>query len=209
MTPDPVPDAPPRVGIFGGTFDPPHVGHVRVVADVADALGLGRVVWVPAGEPPHKRTATPAALRLAMALAAAREDDRFEVSSLELERPGPSYTVDTLRELRRELPESELFLILGADQYRAFDTWRDPDEILALARLAVMDRNGASARASRPDAVSRAEAAGESPVLFVPVERIDVSSSGVRAAIRSNADIAGLVPESVREIIAARGLYRG
>jgi nicotinate-nucleotide adenylyltransferase len=176
---------------------------VNVAADVADALGLERVLLVPAGEPPHKpsRAVTPAELRLEMTRAAAAGDPRLEVSTLELDRPGPSYTVDTLRALDRLMPDAELFLILGADQFRVFDTWHEPEAIARLARLAVMDREGASARALAGDQPGAAEA------VFAPVRRIDVSSTEIRERCREGRDISGLVPPAVQEIIARERLY--
>jgi len=170
---------------------------------VADALGLERVIWVPAGDPPHKRgSLTPSALRLEMVRAAAESDPRFEVSTLEIDREGPSYTVDTVRELRRLYPTAELFLILGVDQFRTFAEWRDPRGIVQHARLAVMDRAGERA----------AEAAPAIPVgdpAFVPVRRVDVSSTDVRVSRRDGADISARVPPAVHAIIARERLYSG
>jgi nicotinate-nucleotide adenylyltransferase len=119
-------------------------------------LRLDPVLWIPAGEPPHKDAWQPsvASSRLAMVRAAASADDRFEVSAIEVERSGPSYTVDTVRALRAELGDADLFLIIGVDQYRAFDAWRNPAGILAHACLAVMDRVGESARAVHPDVLT-------------------------------------------------------
>jgi nicotinate-nucleotide adenylyltransferase len=191
------------VGIFGGTFDPPHSGHVAVAADVADALALDRVLWIPAAEPPHKPrgSVTAAETRLAMVRVAAASDPRFQVETLELERAGPSYTVDTVRELRRRMPDAELFLIVGADQLGAFDSWRDPAGIVEQVRLAIMDRGGESAQSA-----TRALPAGAKPVL-VPVRRIDVSSTDVRARVRAGLETGALVPEGVRAIIERERLY--
>ncbi len=193
------------MGIFGGTFDPPHVGHVAVAGDVADFLGLDRLLFVPAGEPPHKsgEAVTPAALRLTMVRAAADADPRFEVSTLEIDRPGPSYTVDTVRALRSSLPGAELFVIVGADQLRVFDTWHEPEEIVRLARLAVMDRGGQSAE-TLADGLPLA-----SDAVFVPVTRVDVSSTMVRERRLQGRDIRDLVPDAVREIIERERLYSG
>lgn len=192
-----------RLGVFGGTFDPPHVGHARVAADVADALGLERVLWIPAGVPPHKpeRDVSPADVRLEMVGAAVRSDPRFEASAIECERPGPSYTADTLEALRRAMPEAELVLILGADQFADMASWREPERILRLAELAVMDREGASARLARPDL------AGAERARFVPVRRVDVSSTLVRQQAAEGRDVTELVPPGVAEIIEREGLY--
>lgn len=199
-----------RVGIFGGSFDPPHVGHVRVAADVADRLALDRVLWVPARHSPFKREqdVTPPAVRLEMVRAAAALDPRFEVDARELDRPGPSYTVDTLEEIRRERPEAELFLILGADQFAAFPRWREPERILRLASLAVMDRDGMAARTLLAPAVQASVPEVAAGAVFVPVGAVDVSSTGVRDAVARGADPAGLVPPAVADVIRARGLYR-
>lgn len=201
----PEPGRRPRLGVFGGTFDPPHVGHTRVAADVADALGLERVLWIPAGVPPHKpeRAVSPAAVRLAMVRAATRSDPRFEASTLECERPGPSYTVDTLEALHDAAPARDLVLILGADQFAGLASWRAPERILELAELAVMDRGGESGRLARPDL------RGAERARFVPVRRVDVSSTEVRRRVRSGRDIGGLVPPGVAEIVEREALYVG
>jgi len=195
-----------RVGVFGGTFDPPHVGHVAVARDVADALALDSVLWIPARTPPHKtdREISPAPVRREMAAAAAAADPRFEVSDVELEREGPSWTVDTLRLLRARDPEAKLFLILGADQVRTLDTgWREPEEVLRLATLAIMDRAGSSASEAAP------ELPGMEGAVHVPVTRVDVSSSGIRARVRAGGDVAELVPPGVLEVILREALYVG
>jgi len=196
---------PLRLGLFGGTFDPPHNGHVAVAKDVADALNLNRLLWIPAGEPPHKaqQDVTPASLRLEMVLAATAEDARFEVSDVETAREGPSYTVDTLGEVRRKFPHATLYFIVGADEYDALATWRAPEQVLELARLAVMDRGGARAADNMPDV------AGADAAEFVAVERIDISSTRVRAHIAAGLDAADLVPPGVATIIERAGLYRG
>lgn len=194
-----------RIGVFGGTFDPPHVGHVRVARDVADALSLDEVLWVPAREPPHKIGAelTPPSLRLKMARAAANGDPRFRVSDVELRRPGPSYTVDTLRSVRsdRTGAETRLFLIMGFDQYRDFASWRAPDEIRSLATLAIMDRGG--------EGLGEADDGDREGIVRVPVQRVNVSSTEVRARVGGGADISDLVPPAVERIIRDEGLYQG
>lgn len=198
--------------MFGGTFDPPHRGHCSVALDVAEALDLDEVIWVPAGNPPHKkRRLTPAHLRLRMVRAATSGEPRFRVSEVEIHREGVSYTVDTLDALHDEAPDAELYLIVGLDQYRIFDTWREPARILTLASLAVMDREGESIVAA--EGVSGDEAVPGRPlapgaVISVPVERIDISSTQVRAAVRRGEAIEQLVPREVARIIEAEGLYQ-
>lgn len=188
-----------RIGVFGGTFDPPHLGHLIVGADAYAALGLDRLLFVPAGVPPHKRTRprTAARLRAEMTHAAVRDDSRFRADDLELRRTGPSFTVDTLRELAERNPGAELFLLIGADNAREFSSWRAPGEIVRLAKLVVLARDGL-------------EGEGEAayPALRVPVTRVDISSTEVRRRTRMGISIRYMVPEPVRGIIEREGLYR-
>jgi nicotinate-nucleotide adenylyltransferase len=136
-----------------------------------------------------------------MVRAAAAHDPRFEVATLEIERSGPSYTIDTVREIGLALPDAELFLIMGVDQFRAFAGWRDPKEIVRRARLAVMDRGGESAAVFAP------EVPGSRDAFFVPVRRVDVSSTDIRAGRRRGEDVGASVPAGVREIIEHERLY--
>jgi nicotinate-nucleotide adenylyltransferase len=191
-----------RVGVFGGTFDPPHVGHLIVAQDIVEALGLDVLVWMPAREPPHKdrQSVSPADARLELTRAAVGGDERFEVSEVEMEREGPSYTVDTLRRLRQALPRAVLHLVVGADQFQAFGSWREPEEIGRLATVAVMDREGA-------DLTPAGSRASPVPHAVVPVTRIDISSTDVRARVRSERSIRYLVPAAVRRIIEEKRLY--
>lgn len=163
------------------------------------------MLWIPAGEPPHKslEQVSSRGIRLEMVRAAALSDPRFEVSAIEIDRPGPSYSVDTVRALSAELPEADLFLIVGVDQFRDFGTWRAPDGITRLARLAVMDREGQSA-----DALADTVAGGREAI-FVPVRRIDISSTAVRAEVREGHEIGKWVPSGVAAIIEREGLYSG
>lgn len=200
------PGDPLRLGIFGGTFDPPHVGHVRVARDVADALALDRVLWIPAGVPPHKDAAgiTDGDVRLEMVRAAAQADPRFQVVDLEVRRTGPSYTVDTLRALAADNPGAELNLIVGADQVRTFEHgWKEPLEILRLATLVLMDREGEAAPLVAPDLP------GMERAVHVAVTRVDVSSSQVRSQVAAGRSVADLVPAGVHAVMAREGLYRG
>src|SRR5262245_36348699 len=129
-----------RTGVFGGTFDPPHLGHLIVAQDVVEKLALDRLLLVPAALPPHTPDSepAPAALRARMVEAAIGNHPRIQMSPIELDRPGPSYTVDTLRALRESSPGDELFLVIGADQLRSFSSWRSPEEVSRLARLVVI-----------------------------------------------------------------------
>lgn len=190
---------PRRTGILGGTFDPPHVGHLRVAEDVRVAMQLGEVLLVPAGVPPHKlgQQVTSPTLRLEMTRAAVHGVAGLEVSDIEVERAGPSYMVDTLRSLAVERPGEELFLVIGADQWAEFGGWKEPEEVARLAHVLVMARNGA-------EPVAR-ESMRWSPVT---VTRVDVSSTEVRERVRVGASIEDMVPAQVAEIIARENLYR-
>jgi len=188
--------SPLRLGLFGGTFDPPHLGHLVVAQDVVDALRLDRLLFVPAGVPPHKlgRRISPAETRLEMVRAVTAGNPAFEVSDAELSRVGPSYTVDTLAYFRQLYPDAEIFFVLGADQAAAFDTWREPEKVASLANLVVLAREGIQV----PD--------GE----FVPVHvtRLDISATGIRGRVREGRSIRYLVPDEVRKIIESNRLYR-
>lgn len=189
-----------KLGVFGGTFDPPHLGHLVACSDAAQALGLSRVLWVPAAVHPLKLASVqaPPGARLEMARAAVEGDPRFEVDALELERTGPSYTVDTLRELQARHPEAELYFLTGADNLRDLPRWKEPAQVARLARLVVVSRQGEGVPPGLPY-----------PAVAVPVTRVDVSSTEVRRRVRAGETIRYLVPEPVRAVIERRGLYRG
>ena len=197
-------ETPLRIGLFGGTFDPPHRGHIAVAADVADALGLDQVLWIPAGQPPHKSSLStaPLVLRLEMTRAVIGVDSRFKMSRIEAERMGPSYTVETARVLKDGCPETKLFLIIGTDQFRQLHLWKDPEKLLSLVELVVMDRDGKTGRDHTP------HLAGVENAHFVPVRKIDISSTDVRMAVNGGQNVSMLIPSVVEEIIAREGLYR-
>lgn len=188
-----------RVGVFGGTFDPPHLGHLVAASDAFRVLRLERMLFVPAADPPHKRgrVHTPAATRLEMAAAAIAGDPCFAADDLELRRGGPSYTADTLRELHRRAPADELFLLLGADAVRDLPTWHQPGAVARLAVLAAMTREGEGADPTLPY-----------PAVPVPVTRVDVSATEIRRRVAAGESIRYLVPEAVRAIIERDELYR-
>lgn len=198
---------PRKIGVYGGTFDPPHVGHLIVAGDACEALGLDRLLFVPSAVPPHKRHSVEATaeVRMEMVSAAVGGDERFEVSDLELRRHGPSYTVDTLRTLRERYPGAELYLLVGADVVPDLPTWRAPEEIFRLARLAVLARAGDVGEHGGEGA---SEGRGPIPFVRVPVTRVDVSATEVRRRAREGRPIRYLVTDPVRAIIEREGLYR-
>ena len=197
------PDAARRVGVFGGTFDPPHLGHATAAGEVADALALDLVLWVPAATPPHKDgDIAPGALRRLLVEAAVAHDPRFELCDLELERGGVSYTVDTLRRLRADHPRWRMSLLLGSDLVGDFRRWKEPDAILRLAEPVAIARPGADPRSHVP----RGAAARFRTVAVTP---IDVSSSKVRERLRTGLSVRNMVSPPVMAIIEREGLYRG
>ena len=198
-----------RIGVLGGTFDPPHLGHLWLATLAADAMGLDRVLFMPAAQPPHKATneVSRATDRLLMTRLAIEGNPRFELCPIELERPGPSYTVDSLAELLRMEPEgTQLFLVMAADSLAAIDTWREPDRILELADWVV----GPRPDALPPDRASLAErfgsAAGRIHLLDGPA--LAISSTALRARVAAGDAIDYLVPRAVEALISERGLYR-
>jgi nicotinate-nucleotide adenylyltransferase len=192
-----------RLGLLGGTFDPPHIGHLIAAQDALHSLELERVVLVPAALPPHKqdRSVSAAGHRLAMLRLACAEDCWLGVETIELERAGPSFTVDTLRTLATR--GHELFLLLGTDQYAEFATWREPDTVRRLATLGVLRRGGEEVQTSSAEA-----AAGYLPIRDVPVTRVDISSTLIREAVAAGRPIRYLVPAAVESYIREQGLYR-
>ena len=190
------------LGIFGGSFNPPHVGHLAVAEACAEAAGLDRVLWMPAPAPPHKAAAGLVAPehRLAMACLATAGNARFAVSDAEFRRPGPHYTVDTLRALRDEHAATDFALVLGGDSLAQFHTWREPGAILGLARLVVYARPGSDLSDVAPDVLAR--------TTRVDGLGLDLSATELRARITAGRSVRYLVPDAVLAYIDAHGLYR-
>ncbi len=197
-----------RLGILGGTFDPPHVGHLWLAALAAEALDLERILFMPAAQPPHKggRLVTRATDRLLMTRLAIAADPAFELCPIEMERTGPSYTVDSVAELKRAYPGTQLFLVMAADSLAEIDTWREPDRLLAAAEWIVGPRPGSEL----PDrsALEDRFGAGASRIHLLAGPSLDVSSSEIRRRVAAGHTIRYLVPRNVEELIIERGLYR-
>ena len=196
-----------RIGIFGGTFNPPHIAHLICAQEAHRELALDRVLFVVAAIPPHKRVEyEPGARhRLELARLAVAGDERFEVSAMELEREGPSYTVDTLTELSARAPTDELVLILGGDIAAGLPDWHRVDRVLELAVPAIAKRRG-TARGEVEDALQSLPGGGRARFFQMP--RIGVSSTMLRRRVRTGQPIDYFVPEPVRGYVAAHGLYR-
>lgn len=194
----------PRIGLLGGTFDPPHVGHLIVAGEASWQLGLDRVLLVPVNVPPHKPSgpSLDPPTRLRLVERAVEGDPRLEASRIEVDRPGPSYTADTLSALAADDPSAELWFLMGADQLLALSSWRSPERIVELARLAVVPRQGHSHR--ELEAVAERVAPGRVDWLGCP--EIGISSSEIRRRIREGQPIRHLVPPGVEDELRLRGL---
>jgi nicotinate-nucleotide adenylyltransferase len=214
-----------RVGILGGTFNPIHAGHLHAAEQVLAQLGLARIVFVPAADPPLKRNAgetiAPAAQRLAWVRAALRDHPSFTADDLELHRAGPSYTIDTLRALRAKLAPAPLVFILGEDAFAELDLWREPAALLTLADFAVMTRppgRGKPLRCLISESLGAAiewAADGESGthrsagtrVARVAITALDVSATDIRRRIRTHESVRYLLPEAIHDDVIASGAY--
>jgi nicotinate-nucleotide adenylyltransferase len=195
-----------RLGLFGGTFDPIHLGHLILAEQCRESCGLDRVWFVVAGEPPHKpgdRTAV--AHRLEMARIAVAGHPQFMVSELEAARPGPHYSVETLEAVHRERPDEELFFLIGADSLSELVTWREPARIAQLATIVVVNRPGLAeaASASLPDFGPAAHR-----LISVTIPPIGIASTDLRRRLAGGRSIRYLVPRGVEAYIEANGLYR-
>ena len=181
------------MGVFGGSFDPPHVGHAIVAKDLLEQLQLDRLLVIPAGVPPHRSVALPASVRLDLTRKLFHDLAPIEVSDLEQALLKPSYTIDTLRVLVSRFPDSQLVLIMGTDQFSVLDTWKDFEKLPELAEIAVMRRGG--------DEPMRSTGTAEIEYIVVDVMRIDISSSQVRQRLREGRSIRSLVPDSILQDI--------
>jgi nicotinate-nucleotide adenylyltransferase len=195
-----------RLGILGGTFDPPHIAHLVMADQARSQLNLSRVLVVLAGQPPHKlgRPVTPTEHRLVMTQLAIADDPNLVLSRVDVDRPGPHYTADTLAVLRAAHPEDELYLLIGSDSLRDLRTWRDPVRIVAQARLAVMRRPDAE-----PDmrALEAALPGISARVEWVDTPWLDISSSDIQRRVRAGLSIRHLVSTAVERYIVEHGLY--
>jgi nicotinate-nucleotide adenylyltransferase len=188
-----------RLGMLGGSFDPPHVGHLLIAIDAFEALALDKLVFIPAAVQPLKvgQAGASAAHRLTMVRRLVADDPRFAVDAIEAERAGLSFSVDTVAAYAEGYPEAERFFLVGADVVESFGSWREPDRIARLAQIVVVRRG----KEESGEAVGRG-------FRQLETRRIDVSSTEIRARIRAGQSIHGFVPPAVAEYIATAGLYR-
>jgi len=194
-----------KLGVLGGAFDPIHYGHLQIAEEARERFALDAVLFMPAGEPPHKpRGQASAEKRFLLAELATANNPRFAVSRLEIDRPGPSYTADTLEALREQYPEVELYLIIGADMAMDFPTWRDPARILSLARLVAATRPGVPEDRLRRHLATPAMRGVE--LLVAP--GLAISSTELRQRVREGKSLRYLTPDAVIEFIEKEGLYK-
>jgi len=197
---------PDRIGVLGGTFDPVHNGHLHIADTLRTALNLDRVLWVPAGRPPHKTDQIVSSDRdrlamLDLALAGSATD---EISTIDIDRSGPSYTADTVEILTGLFPTARLFFLMGEDSLRDLPTWQHPERILRVADLAVAGRPGVE---TDLESLELQVPGVRKRVHVVPTEEVAISSSEIRRRVREDHSIRGLVPANVEKYIRDHGLY--
>lgn len=190
-----------KVGIFGGTFNPPHMGHLIVAERVRTGLGLDKIVFIPSYISPHKQEGESdlAEERLAMTELAVLSNEKFECSDIEVTKKETSYSLHTLEYLMGQYPEDSFYLIVGMDNYLTFHLWKKPKKILELTTLVVMNRPGYAKQIN--------EIIGTDNVVFVDVPSVDISSSDIRQRVKEKKSIHSLVPDNVEEYIVSCRLY--
>ncbi len=193
-----------KVGIFGGTFNPPHIGHLIVAEFIREEFELDKIIFVPCASPPHKQNLDYLSQlvepehRFEMVKIAIKGNPFFEVSDIEIKRGGISYTIDTINQMLERFPSYNFYLLLGADQFRDFHLWRKPDEIVKKVQLIVFNRPGFVIFESRFLPFAK----------FATIPNVDISASAIRFRIKSGKSIKYLVPPEVEEYIYKNGLYR-
>ncbi len=195
------------IGILGGTFDPPHIGHLILAEYAVDALDLSRLLFVPAADPPHKlhEDKTPVPHRLAMLERAIADNPRFDLSRVDVDRPGPHYSLDMVTLLKAQYPAAEWYFVMGSDSLRDFPTWRHPEALIRLCRLAVMRRPGDGVHAAMHEAVLPGLA---ERVVMIDAPLVGVSSSGIVERLRRGQSARYLLPDSVLAYIQQHQLYK-
>lgn len=196
------------LGILGGTFDPIHIGHLRIAEAVYERIALEQIIFIPAFVPPHKvgQDYAPAEHRYAMTELAVKPYPHFTVSDMELRRSGVSYTIDTLRELRHKYPEKELYFIIGADSVAQLHTWNSIDKMLQLATFVAAGRPGYEG--VMEEVVHHLGAAAAERIMLLHTPEYDISSTEIRTRLQEGASLAGLVPRAVEQYIVAHNLYQ-
>ncbi|MDN4525465.1 nicotinate-nucleotide adenylyltransferase [Fictibacillus fluitans] len=188
-----------KIGIFGGSFHPPHNGHLLIAQEALTAFSLDEVIWMPANHPPHKQLVLGVSNedRIELVKAAIQDNAKFSLSLIEFEREGPSYTIDTIRELQRENPDHEYFFIIGGDMLDSLDTWHEIDELSRMVTFIAINRSGHPLNAEKNPY--------QAAMLEVPL--FEVSSSLIRERLSDGGNTTYLIPERVRKQIEVKGLY--
>jgi len=191
-----------KIGIFGGSFNPPHTGHLIVIESVRDILHFDKILFIPSAQTPNKQNTllAPSSVRLEMTQLAIKGSRYFEVSDIELQRRGISYTIDTVNELVVRYPRAEVSLIIGADNLMDFESWKTPDEILAKSALVVMNRPGIEFRSLKSKYARSAN--------FVNVPQIGISGTDIRRRVKLGHSIHYMVPQAVEDYITQKRLYK-
>jgi nicotinate-nucleotide adenylyltransferase len=195
-----------RIGLFGGTFDPPHLAHLILGEYAAEALGLSTLLFVPAADPPHKRNEekTPVEHRLAMLALAVADNPRFTISRVDIDRPGPHYSVDTVQIVQSENPGADIFFVIGSDSLRDLLTWHRPDLLIERCTLAVIRRPGADVR---PEMHQNELPGLAAQVQMVDAPLLEISSTSIARRLREGRSVRYLVPDGVLTYIGDNQLY--
>ena len=196
-----------RIGILGGTFDPPHVGHLILAEYSAEALELDHLFIAPAADPPHKQgeIKTPVQHRLAMLECAISDNERFSLSRIDIDRPGPHYSLDTIRIVSEQFPDAELYFVMGGDSFRELPTWHRPQEIIKLCKIVVMRRPYDNIR---PDMHENIVPGLAQRVIVIDAPLLEISSTDIVERLRRGKSVRYLVPDAVLAYIEEHGLYQ-
>lgn len=189
------------LGLFGGTFNPIHSGHLIVAEDARELLCLEKIIFIPSYIPPHKKQITSSKHRYRMAELAIKNNPNFEISDIELKRKGRSYTVDTLREFKKRYTDFELYFLMGVDQLLEIETWKTPDEVFRLCKVVVLSRPGYEIKNSRTTRM------GGYDLMPIEVTLVDISSTEIKKRVADGRSFRYLVPQNVEEYIKKNRLY--
>ncbi|MDH4223655.1 MAG: nicotinate-nucleotide adenylyltransferase [candidate division Zixibacteria bacterium] len=191
-----------KIGILGGTFDPVHSGHLILAQELKETLGLQKVIFVPSATPPHKEGfyLSPARDRMMMTQIAIQDNPDFSLCDLEIKREGESYTIDTIKELKKLYPQQELYLLLGSDVLEELSSWKEPDKIFREVKVAIAIRPGFDTIDKRNEYVKKAK--------LIPISGLNISSTEIREKVKSGKSIRYLVPPEVEEFIRAKNIYK-
>jgi len=201
-----------KIGILGGTFNPVHLGHIKIASNVFDELNLNKLYFMPSGVPPHKKQGglVSPEERYKMVKMAIEKDKRFEVLDYEIKKKTASYTVETINKLSKQFKDSEIFLILGADAALDIFSWKDPQEISKICTFVIVSRpDYGLGEFKKKISELQKKRIFMLPIIYLEDSAIDISSSGIRESIKNGEDISGLLPDKVSIYIKEKGFYKG